>query len=148
MKSNLLSLACLLLVVTTGASRAVGQQPTQPPPDQPIPSESVPTTTGGWSSPEETVARMSSKLNLTDDQKAKITPIIADRQTQMRALMADTSGRRLRKARKAKSIMSESDKKIEAILTGDQKKIYVQMKEQTKEQLQERRQQDAGGNMQ
>ena len=148
MKSNLLSLACLLLVVTTGASRAVGQQPTQPAPDQPIPSESVPTTTGGWSSPEETVARMSSKLNLTDDQKAKITPIIADRQTQMRALMADTSGRRLRKARKAKSIMSESDKKIEAILTGDQKKIYAQMKEQTKDELQERRQQNAGGNMQ
>jgi phosphotransferase system IIB component len=91
---------------------------------------------------------MSSKLNLTDDQKNKITPVIADRQTQMRALMADTSGRRMQKARKAKSIMSDSDKKIEAILTNDQKKIYAEMKEQMKEQLQARRQQNAGGNMQ
>ncbi|OJV41991.1 MAG: hypothetical protein BGO25_20520 [Acidobacteriales bacterium 59-55] len=91
---------------------------------------------------------MSSKLNLTDDQKAKITPIIADRQTQMRALMADTSGRRLRKARKAKSIMSDSDKKIQAVLTSDQRKTYAQMKEQRKEQLQERRQQHAGSDMQ
>jgi Spy/CpxP family protein refolding chaperone len=148
MKSNILSVACLAFVVATGASNAVGQQPTPPSANQPVPSESVPTTTGGWPTPEETVTRMSSKLNLTDDQKAKITPIIADRQTQMRALMADTSGRRLQKARKAKSIMSDSDKKIEAILTSDQKKTYAQMKEQTKEQLQARKQQNAGSNMQ
>jgi len=148
MKSNFLSAACLAFVVTSGAPYAVGQQPTPPPANQPIPSESVPTTAGGWPTPEETVTRMSSKLNLTDDQKARITPIIADRQTQMRALMADTSGRRLQKARKAKSIMSDSDKKIEAILTNDQKKTYAQMKEQTKEQLKARRQQNAGSNMQ
>ncbi len=148
MKSNILSVACLVFVVATGASYAVGQQPTPPPANQPIPSESVPTTTGGWPTPEETVTRMSSKLNLTDDQKIKITPIIADRQTQMRALMANASGHRMQKARKAKSIMSDSDKKIEAILTSDQKKTYAQMKEQTKEQLQARRQQNAGGNMQ
>jgi Spy/CpxP family protein refolding chaperone len=147
MKSNTLSVACLAFVVATSASYAVGQQPTPPPTNQPIPSESVPTTTGGWPTPEEAVTRMSSKLNLTDDQKAKITPIISDRQSQMRALMADTSGRRMKKARKAKSIMSGSDKKIEAILTSDQKKTYAQMKEQSKEQLQERRQQNAGSSM-
>ncbi len=147
MKSNILSAACLVCVIATSASYAVGQQPGPPPMNQPIPSESVPTTSGGWPKPEEAVSRMSSKLNLTDDQKAKITPIIADRQTQMRALMANTSGRRMQKARKAKSIMSDSDKKIEAILTSDQKKTYAQMKEQTKEQLKARRQQNAGGTM-
>lgn len=148
MKSRNLSAACLAFVVATSASYAVGQQPTPPPTNQSIPSDSVPTTTGGWPTPEEVVTRMSSKLNLTDDQKAKITPIIAGRQTQMKALMADTSGRRLQKARKAKSIMSDSDNKIEAILTSDQKKAYAQMKEQTKEQLQARRQQNAGSNVQ
>ena len=148
MKSNNLSVYCLVFLIASSASYAVGQQPAPPPTNQPIPSESVPTTTGGWPTPEEAVTRMSSKLNLTDDQKAKITPIIADRQAQMRTLMADTSGRRVQKARKAKSIMSDSDKKIEAILTSDQKKTYAQMKEQTKEQLQARRQQNAGSNMQ
>lgn len=144
---NILSAACLAVLIGTSASCAVGQQPTPPPANQPIPSESVPTTTGGWPTPEEAVTRMSGKLNLTDDQKTKITPIVAARQTQMRALMADTSGRRMQKARKAKSIMSDSDKKIETILTSDQKKIYAEMKEQMKEQLQARRQQNAGSKM-
>jgi Spy/CpxP family protein refolding chaperone len=126
----------------------VGQQPTPPPSGQSIPSDSVSPTTGGWPTPEEAVTRMSNKLNLSEDQKAKITPIIADRQTQMRALMADTSSRRMQKARKAKSIMSDSDKKIEAVLTSDQKKTYAEMKEQMKEQMQARRQQGNNGNMQ
>src|ERR1700759_3044335 len=82
---------------------------------------------GNWPTPEEAVARMSAKLNLTDDQKAAITPVIADRQTRMRALMADNSGRPLQKVRKEKSIMSDSDKKIEAVLTKDQKKTYAEM---------------------
>ena len=148
MKSNTLFVACLIVLIGCSAPLAVGQQTAPPPNSQSIPSESVPATTGGWPTPEETVARMSSKLNLSDDQKAKITPVIADRQTQMRALMADTSGRRLQKARKAKSIMSDSDKKIEAVLTSDQKKTYAEMKEQMKEQMQARRQQPSGGNMQ
>jgi hypothetical protein len=63
----------------------------------------------------------------------------------MRTLMADTSSRRMQKARKAKSIMSDSDKKIEAVLTDDQKKTYSEMKVQMKEQMQARRN---GGNMQ
>jgi len=72
--------------------------------------------------PEEVVAMLDSKLSLTDDQKAQITPIIADRQQQLRAATADDSTRRFKKARKMKSIYEDSDKKINAILTDDQKK--------------------------
>lgn len=100
---------------------------------------------GGWPSPEDVVSKMDKKLSLSDDQKSKITPIIADRQTQMRALMADTSGRRLQKARKAKSIMSDSDSKIMAVLNDQQKKEYTEMKQEMREQMQERRQQRGGG---
>lgn len=100
---------------------------------------------GGWPSPEEVVSKMDKKLSLSDDQKSKITPIIADRQTQMKALMADTSGRRLQKARKAKSIMSDSDSKIMAVLNDQQKKEYTEMKQEMREQMQERRQQRGGG---
>lgn len=120
---------------------AYSQASSQAANDQSIPGTSVPTTTGRWPSPEEAIARLNSKLNLTDDQKSNITPIIADRQAQMQALMEDTSGRRFQKARKAKSILSESDKKIEAVLTADQKKIYEQMKEERREQMQSRMQQ-------
>jgi hypothetical protein len=100
---------------------------------------------GGWPSPEDVVSKMDKKLSLSDDQKSKITPIIADRQTQMKALMADTSGRRLQKARKAKSIMSDSDSKIMAVLNDQQKKEYTEMKQEMREQMQERRQQRGGG---
>ena len=148
MQSNTLFAFVLAVVGGCSGSIAIAQQPAPPPTNQSIPSESVTPTTGGWPTPEEAVARMSSKLNLTDEQKTKITPIMADRQAQMRALMADTSGRRLQKARKAKSIMSDSDKKIESLLTSDQKKAYAEMKEQTKEQMQARRQQNAGTHMQ
>ncbi|HTF68897.1 MAG TPA: hypothetical protein VK638_40080 [Edaphobacter sp.] len=147
MKSKLLFVACLA-VGSASSTFVWGQQPSPPSSGQSIPSEAAPQTKGGWPTPEEMVVRMSSKLNLSDDQKAKVTPIIADRQTQMRALMADTSGRRMQKARKAKSIMSDSDKKIEAILTSDQKKTYAEMKEQMKEQMQARMQQRNGANMQ
>ncbi|UWZ82842.1 hypothetical protein [Occallatibacter riparius] len=147
MQLKILIVASLAIASLPCSRIAFGQQTSPSSSDQPIPSTSVPTTTGGWPSPDEAVARLSSKLNLSDDQKSKITPIIADRQTKMREL-ADSSGRRLQKARKAKSIMSDSDKKIEALLSSDQKKTYEQMKEERREQMQSRMQQRGNGNPQ
>ena len=102
-----------------------------------------------WPSPEDVVAKLDSKLSLSDDQKAKITPIIADRQQQLKALASDGSGRKFKKARKMKSIFSESDEKIKAVLNDDQKKKYEEMKQemraQAKQRMQDRR---AGGSSQ
>jgi Spy/CpxP family protein refolding chaperone len=148
MQLKVFMVASLAVASLSYSQFASGQQAAPSSSDQSIPSTSVPTTTGGWPTPDEAVARLSGKLNLSDDQKSKITPIIADRQAQMRALMADSSGRRLQKARKAKSIMSDSDKKIEAILTSDQKKTYEQMKEERHEQMQSRMQDRGNGNPQ
>ena len=91
--------------------------------------------------PDEVVAMMDSKLSLTADQKAKITPIIADRQSQMKALGADTSMNRMDKARKMKSIFDDSDAKINALLTDEQKPKYAAMQQQMREQMMQRRQQ-------
>ncbi|HEY2040131.1 MAG TPA: hypothetical protein VGG95_10725 [Edaphobacter sp.] len=99
------------------------------------------TAQGSWPTPDEVVSRMNDKLNLSEDQKSKITPIISDRQTQMKALMADGSGRRMQKAKKAKSIMSDSDQKIMAVLNDDQKKKYEQMKDGMRDQMRARMQQ-------
>lgn len=147
MQLKVLIVASLAIASLPCSQIAFGQQTSPSSSDQSIPSTSVPTTTGGWPTPDEAVTRLSSKLNLSDDQKSKITPIIADRQAKMREL-ADSSGRRLQKARKAKSIMSDSDRKIEALLTSDQKKTYEQMKEERREQMQSRMQQRGNGNPQ
>ena len=149
MNSKIVFVASVAALCFTTLPSLPAQQAAAPPSgNQQIPSQTVPETSGSWPTPEEAVARMSNKLNLSEDQKARITPIIADRQTQMRALMADSSGRRLQKARKAKSIMSDSDKKIEAVLTKDQKKTYEEMKEERRETMRSRMQQRNDSNPQ
>lgn len=89
--------------------------------------------------PDEVVADLGSKLSLSDDQKAKIKPIIEERQQKIRTL-ADSGGRRMKKAREMKSIMKDSDKKINAILNEDQRKRYAELKDQMREEAKERRQ--------
>jgi periplasmic protein CpxP/Spy len=66
--------------------------------------------------PTEVVNTVAAKLNLTEDQKAKIQPIIADRQQKWAALRADTSLRPIEKKRKLKGIFEDSDQKIKARL--------------------------------
>jgi Spy/CpxP family protein refolding chaperone len=95
-------------------------------------------------SPDEVVQKLGEKLNLTEDQKQQIKPIIADRQQKLQALRSDT-GRRRQKAREAKSILEDSDKKIKAILTPDQQKQYAELEQQMKERRQEQRQARNGG---
>ncbi len=89
--------------------------------------------------PDRVMQMMTAKLGLTADQQAKIAPVIADRQQQVRALMADTSSRPFQKQRKVKEIREASDKKINAVLTPDQRKQYAEMEEQMKEEVKERR---------
>jgi hypothetical protein len=95
-----------------------------------------------WPTVEEVVGKLDEKLSLSDDQKEKITPIIAERQEKMKALAAEP-GRRRKKAREMKSIYSESDEKIKSLLNDDQKQKYSeverQMHDQARQRMQERR---------
>jgi Spy/CpxP family protein refolding chaperone len=148
MNSNKHFAACLLALAVSCPQLAMAQQqqPTAPSStNQGTPTQTATGTHGGWPTPDEAVARMSGKLNLSDDQKAKITPVVAERQTKMRALMEDTSSRKFKKAREAKGIMADSDKKIEAVLTKDQKETYEAMKEERREEMKTRMQERSGG---
>jgi Spy/CpxP family protein refolding chaperone len=89
-------------------------------------------------SADDVVQRLGQKLNLSDDQKAQIKPIIADRQQKMQAIRSDTSMRRDQKRPQMKSIMEDSDKKINAILTPDQQKQYAELEQQMRERRQNR----------
>jgi Spy/CpxP family protein refolding chaperone len=94
--------------------------------------------------PEQVVGKMSDKLSLNADQKTKITPIIADRQAKLKALSADTSLSRPQRMRQARSILNDSDSKINAILTPEQQQKYTQMQQEMREQMRERAQQHGG----
>jgi hypothetical protein len=91
--------------------------------------------------PNDVVDILAEKLALTDDQKTQIAPIIADRQTQLASLRKNTSLRRLPRAREAKRIIDESDKKILAILTPEQRQKYAAMEQEMHERAKERAQQ-------
>jgi hypothetical protein len=91
-------------------------------------------------SPDEVVDTLAAKLNLSDDQKTQIKPIIADRQQKLQALRSDTSMRPMQKMRKMKGVFQGSDKKIEAVLNDQQKQQYIQMEQQMRQEMRERMQ--------
>ena len=89
--------------------------------------------------PDERLANLSSKLNLTDDQKAKIKPILEDEATKMQALHDDTSTPRMQKMQKGREIHDAHDQQINAILTPDQQAKYAEMKKEAMEKMREKR---------
>lgn len=110
---------------------------------QPLPQEPTPPAAGArhMPTPDEIVQRMSQQLNLTDQQKDQIKPIIADRQQKMQALREDTSMERPEKMQKMKAINQDSDTKIKAILTDEQKQKYEAMQQEMRDQMRQRSQQ-------
>lgn len=133
MKTLLLSLVCLFALVTSLPLQAKAQ-------DSADASSSQSSASSGWPSPDEVVSRLSSQLSLTDDQKAKITPIITARQQKLKEI-ASSSTRRRKKAREMRSVVQDSDKKIKAVLTGEQQQQYEQMEQQMRAQMRQRMQQ-------
>ena len=89
--------------------------------------------------PDQVLARYGKELSLTDDQKAKLKPIITDRQQGMLDLRADTSSRPRDKMKKMQSLKASTDARINAILTPDQQKKYAAMEAAQMEKMQERR---------
>jgi periplasmic protein CpxP/Spy len=101
--------------------------------------------------PDREVQRLSKRLNLTDDQKNQIKPILADRQQQMRNLMQDSSLQPNDRHEKMRSIMEDTSNKVKAVLNDDQKAKFDQMQQQMRERMQQRHQEHqqnggSGGN--
>jgi hypothetical protein len=80
--------------------------------------------------PEEVVSKMTTRLSLTPDQAAKITPIVAERQQKLKAIAADTTASHADRKTQAKAVYSDSDAQIKTILTPDQQHKYAAMEQQ------------------
>ena len=89
-------------------------------------------------SPDQVLKMYDSKLNLTDEQKQKLRPIIAERQRQMLDLRSDGSVKGREKMNKMKSVMESSDSRINAVLNADQRKKYAEFEQERKEKMKER----------
>jgi len=108
----LVALSGLLMVGTAGA--ALAQAPQGPPP-------------GGGRRGGVTIEMLTDRLKLTPDQVTKITPILADQQTQMTALRGDSSLSQDDRMAKMMKIRTDSTTKINAVLTPDQQTEYKKM---------------------
>jgi Spy/CpxP family protein refolding chaperone len=76
---------------------------------------------------------LSQQLNLTEDQKKQLTPILSGELKQMRVVGADASLTQDQKRDRMKKIHEASRPQIQAILTPEQQQKFAQMKEEAKE---------------
>jgi Spy/CpxP family protein refolding chaperone len=101
---------------------------------------------GGWGNPDEQLAHMTKRYNLTADQQSQIKPILTAQQQQMQQLHSDSSMSRQDKMAKMQSMREDSKTKIEAVLTADQKSKF-EADQAKMEQRREEHMQNGGGSM-
>jgi Spy/CpxP family protein refolding chaperone len=89
-------------------------------------------------SPDERLAQMTKRYNLSADQQTQIKPILANQQTQMMALRQDNSLSREDKMAKMKGIRDDSNTKIQAILNDSQKAKFAEDQQKMQERMQQR----------
>lgn len=77
---------------------------------------------------QEKLQRLSSELNLTEDQKAKIKPILQNEVGQLKEVHNDSSLSTDQKQSKMQDIHSSAKTQINEILTPDQQKKLAAMK--------------------
>ena len=76
---------------------------------------------------------LSKELNLTDEQREKVKPILDEQTKQMHAAQEDTSLSQEQKRDKMKQIHQTTHSQINEILTPEQQKKFAALKEQHKE---------------
>ena len=78
---------------------------------------------------KEALTKISTELNLTDDQKAKIKPILQSEFSQLKTVRDDTSMSPDQKQAKATDIHDSASTQISSILTPEQQKKWESMKQ-------------------
>ena len=91
----------------------------------------------GAMTPESRLKMLTEKLNLTEDQQAKVKPILEDEAKQKKALHDDTSLAPADQQAKMKELHESSTEKINAVLTPDQQAKWKQMKQEMMEKHKE-----------
>jgi protein CpxP len=92
----------------------------------------------GMMDPDQQLARMTKRYNLSADQQGQVKPILVSQQQQMQALRGDSSLSREDRMAKMQSIRSDSNSKIQAILNDTQKKQFAEDQQRMQERMQQR----------
>jgi protein CpxP len=82
---------------------------------------------------EDRLRRMSKELNLTDDQKEKVKPILQDEAQQMKSVQADNSLTAQQRRKKMREIHKTFEPQVQAVLTPEQRDKLKNMKQEGRE---------------
>jgi periplasmic protein CpxP/Spy len=101
----------------------------------PTPSE---TATAGRRA-NDVLNLLAKRLSLTEDQKSKILPIIIERRQKIQEVHTSSTLFLQQKMGQVRGINEDSDRRINALLTGDQQKAYAVLEQERKVQRRIRR---------
>jgi protein CpxP len=121
-------------------SSAPSQAPQQQQPSEASPQSAPPQHGQSGSASQNSQAADDNPLGLTEEQKTKLRPIIADENQQMEAVRNDSSLSMEQKVAKANQIRENASPKIRAVLTPEQLQKLAE--------LQKSRQQQGGSSQQ
>ncbi len=82
-----------------------------------------------------TTDALEKKLALTADQKVKVYALNLERAKRMEKIMETDKEERKAHMQRNKTLMEESDKKINQVLTSEQQKSYEAMKQESREKM-------------
>jgi periplasmic protein CpxP/Spy len=119
------SIFAILALSAAGLTFARTSQESQ----APVPNKHVGMHHNG-ESVDQHLQMLSEKLNLTDDQKAKLKPILQDQMQQMKTVHEDSSLSPEQKRTKMKSIHESFHDQINAVLTPEQQTKFKQMQQE------------------
>jgi len=118
------SILSMLLLCAAGLTFAQTSQDTQ----APAPENHAGHYTA--ESVDQHLRMLSEKLNLTDDQKAKLKPILQDNMEQIKAVRENSSFSEEQKHAKLKSIHDSMHDQINAMLTPKQQAKFKQIRQE------------------
>ncbi len=121
-KSSILALMTLGGLMAFGPLASADDQPTKPvpPPDAPPPANPPPDAPPPRAGGRANMEKILGQLNLTDDQKEKVKPILKDQMEQMKALRGDTSLTPEDRRGKVKDIHQATNAKLKTIFNTEQ----------------------------
>ena len=125
---NRIALSSLLLAIALTTGSAFAQDTTAPATTTPVPTTAKKSKSSGAKKisgrADTELADLNTQLNLTDDQQAKIKPIITDELDKVHsAKMAKTGSADDSKA-DTRKIRDDANQQIRALLTPDQQKTF------------------------
>jgi Spy/CpxP family protein refolding chaperone len=137
-----LAILSLALGLATSLPSAAQSQPANSP--QAEPSQSTPAappsaqqnTPANNQGSAQSQTNEDNPLNLTEDQKARLRPIIMDENQKMEALRNDSTMTQDQKIEKAQQIRAEASPKIRAILTPEQLQKLAELQRERAQQEQ------------